>query len=750
MMIINNYDEIVEKSKPHDVFSSGWSNFSTHEFGTTFLPNANIFRCNHLSCFDAAALISSVEDKSTIQLSSKTFIKASFFSFAKDSLAASSFKKIKVEPSEIVCYVQVDNQNKTTFSVLFGIDVKRYYNLKLTEQSFTNRELSLLELREIFKPKLSIDSLLDFATKFLGEIRNAVFAKDFKMICEDLYKNVSDLDGLTFEPGKIRDTGSKSWAHGDISERALKAHGYTEIERSQCYYGNWLRDYSSLITGETIGFLYKDRIELLNNEFEIHDFIMKSNKSNLFFWKPTRNTFIKIIELMAAIEFVANPKGKTASKNINEHLDEFVRKYERPDRDIVGFYLPEEHIDNPKQLKDYSILSNNKLSGKVVYKYKFVKDGQLKTKWKSLYSGESKDSLLLTNSKMKAFIKEDIDNKRPSSLTYVKEQLRLAKHYGRNKTGLRHFGAALHVIEDYYAHSNFVEIALIKVGYVNVYPWVDLSSEVQSIEKGDEKASEIPVVTGYFGQLDIVASLAPKLAKKFSTDFQESVSLKSGDRTLTDEIILLILSDFIQKEQGMDEKNKFSYLGIGFGEMKWAYLLYLDYLDFNRMLNQATELIPGVKWSRSISEYISKILKFLPNLVLSLLIDSLYDAVQLAQHSNIIGTDPSHTQLAKDHEEHHFNDLAGTLAFKVVSKIGEDMVRCWKGEKSVEEIIERVETRYFVHPNAVDWQDKYVKEWAESNKNKVKKGESKTVYDHGTDVFEQLKKKIDENIQKYK
>ncbi len=46
---------------------------------------------------------------------------------------------------------------------------------------------------------------------------------------------------------------------------------------------------------------------------------------------------------------------------------------------------------------------------------------------------------------------------------HVEKRLELAMLWGRNPEGLMHFGVALHAIEDLFAHSNWVEIAVSKV-----------------------------------------------------------------------------------------------------------------------------------------------------------------------------------------------------------------------------------------------------------------------------------------------
>lgn len=86
--------------------------------------------------------------------------------------------------------------------------------------------------------------------------------------------------------------------------------------------------------------------------------------------------------------------------------------------------------------------------------------------------------------------REDIFDSRD----YMSAQLNIALGAGPTSKGFRHFGAALHVLEDYFAHSNFVELSLRKL-HPNVLAWTAPRSSAQS-------RHALPVVTGMFGSLD--------------------------------------------------------------------------------------------------------------------------------------------------------------------------------------------------------------------------------------------------------
>ena len=60
----------------------------------------------------------------------------------------------------------------------------------------------------------------------------------------------------------------------------------------------------------------------------------------------------------------------------------------------------------------------------------------------------------------------------------------------------RSLGAAFHVLEDYFSHTNFVELSLRKLGY-DVYPWVE-GKQKNNPATGKPLYEDIPIVTGNF------------------------------------------------------------------------------------------------------------------------------------------------------------------------------------------------------------------------------------------------------------
>lgn len=111
-------------------------------------------------------------------------------------------------------------------------------------------------------------------------------------------------------------------------------------------------------------------------------------------------------------------------------------------------------------------------------------------------------------------------------------------------------------------------------------------------------------------------------------------------------------------------------------------------------------------------------------------------------------TDPSHTQLAKDHDSHPFHVLAVELAKQAVKELGMVMAAYWGSpaegilpNEKVDPVA--VTTAFFCHTEESTWQDRIVQRWAEANPDKIKAGEQLLKHPdephaHGVESIRQL------------
>jgi len=106
-----------------------------------------------------------------------------------------------------------------------------------------------------------------------------------------------------------------------------------------------------------------------------------------------------------------------------------------------------------------------------------------------------------------------------TSSRYVRKQLLDCIQEGRDAyqskkesptKALIYLGAALHTLEDFAAHSNYVELALMTLG-VPAFPFVGDGCKVKIPRSGQEVC---PLVTGTFGMLDIFQSLLGEVDDK--------------------------------------------------------------------------------------------------------------------------------------------------------------------------------------------------------------------------------------------
>ncbi|SEN37510.1 Heterokaryon incompatibility protein Het-C [Duganella sp. CF517] len=285
------------------------------------------------------------------------------------------------------------------------------------------------------------------------------------------------------------------------------------------------------------------------------------------------------------------------------------------------------------------------------------------------------------------------------SVKYMRDEINKAVAAGPGKDGYRHFGAALHVLEDYFAHSNFLELSLRKVGHSKVLPWTSPAA-------GKHR---LPVVTGMFDSDDVIASTAGLIADtlfKVEWDFKAT---KPGERTKVDRIMLILLSEHSDPR------------------------LLASYQDF-LVVRDTIAKIPGHQYLEGAMHYTLGMVANVYNFVYSSLIHLVGNSVDDQQilrigDPNTNGsTDPTHSQLAKDHDNHPFHTLAASLAKVAVGQVGRAMAaRWWGGDVSADPAA--VAASFIVHPLDTNWQDAMVKEWAAKHPQQVLRGQSATEWE---------------------
>jgi Heterokaryon incompatibility protein Het-C len=536
-------------------------------------------------------------------------------------------------------------------------------------------------------------------------------------------KNVEKLEdfGAGFEPGM----------HGGIELEALGG-SFSREEIYNIYYGNWLRDYSQVLVGATVRLTSEaKKLAEQTGDLYILDTLKKSAS------RMSHEGWVELLEILAAQElmFGLYNEGKFCHQ-YTEQLKLFREKYGALTKDILGVYRPEEHIDNPKGLQDESKLP-------ISFDYEYPKGS---SKPLGLYAGETKESLEIDNKfNLKKYIVESISLDRPSSDLFVVQQINLAIEYGKTKEGFRHLGAALHVIEDYFSHTNFVEVALIKAGTKNkdndklkifmaVYPWVE--------DMQDKDYTTIPIVTGIFLTDDTLASVLPKMADKmFPVGFEKYEQRMPGDRTFGDAFILTLFKDLSKAED-----KEVTYFGFTAAQLLEAYGYHLWIVDSKSELIET--LGPVGTFFDKLLQRVGETFSSFNNLAFNLFLQPAGEEIkeiQTTQTNKNYGTNPTHTQIAKDPLNHPLNKLAADLAFIAIKDIGARINTIWETGKddTAKGLAYYIINTYTKHPKDTTFEEVRVKKWAEENTKSIAELSSKD----RTELIEKvIKRAVDNTI----
>lgn len=198
-------------------------------------------------------------------------------------------------------------------------------------------------------------------------------------------------------------------------------------------------------------------------------------------WEPTtiapvklsREAITTLVELLGIKEFgklkveADNKEGKP--QNFMKYLSDFRASFAKITPELLGVYKPQEHIDNPLALHPKFICEANKAKGLKCpppdFNNKldpdFVKD-PIDSQWDN-------NKAFGTKNYIRGNGPEPFESAYDCFVKFI------SKANPNTVQGRINFGAALHIVEDYYAHSNFCELAIMKVYDPEVFPWDNIS-----------------------------------------------------------------------------------------------------------------------------------------------------------------------------------------------------------------------------------------------------------------------------------
>ncbi|KAL9937232.1 hypothetical protein V8E36_003641 [Tilletia maclaganii] len=505
----------------------------------------------------------------------------------------------------------------------------------------------------------------------------------------------------------------KGFRHGDIEDilaDLLKKTGggllsrgtkFSGLDIKRVYFGNWLRDYSQAMD---VAALQK--------------------------MKP-----LSILTIVMVLGFMSHGYVTEEFKVTDERL---------------GVYLPTEHIDNPKGYAD----------GKDAREYDSRLRGPV----------DPQELEIDPRSGMKNYIANETGHWDTSS-ALVRKTLsrciqvgRRARQSGNNEElyeAYRLLGQALHTLEDLPAHSNWCELALLKLGFRDVFCHVGDNVRVRA----PDGQSVPPLVTGTFGSADFIHSLLGEaqdhLSEASVSDLSKAVNNArsqsgGGSRGIGESggsAIGNLLNLLNKVPGGPDDSvsrdiNDLSRAPPGGAENMspeemyanlWKILSLRDRIM--KSIEQTIERIPGLgslleSISNAISVFIFTTLEpYLKPLVTqamgglqtgSAAVIKKEDQFEVFNDPN--ASDPTHSMLSKDHFSKILNEVAGNVAKIIVKHTVTNVVKAWDDQgMNVDQIVDEslacMFHPYWHHPGAIVQREmlEYIEQWSRTHHAEIRR-----------------------------
>ncbi|KAL2122789.1 hypothetical protein VTJ04DRAFT_3244 [Mycothermus thermophilus] len=491
---------------------------------------------------------------------------------------------------------------------------------------------------------------------------------------------------LAFGAGNIASISKiegQNWRHGDIEDallkiiaaRALGGKRFDKLNVARVYFGNWLRDYSQAVDVGTVKSVSAEAIRLA-------------------------------LSILGFLTFGYGSK-------------EFEVTAER-----LGCYRPEEHIDNPKNYADNvdARQYDPRLRGPVDEEVELAIDEETGMK---NYIANEKIGITTSAQLVRDLFTRCIELGRSSA--YNKDDLYEA---------LRLLGTGLHCLEDFFAHSNYTELALIELGEQDVFPHVGRNTKLRI---PGARRSVYPLVTGTFGGVDFLHSVTGEVSDKMIQSELEDlegtlINSQKADTSFLRELLDKIPDGILG---GKSDKHKVDELqeNAQAAQMENLTVSPKEPEELTNHVRQVfRQIMPAIEFHdellKDLSQKISQV-PILPKILeqleeqLSLFVFQIiapFVLPVLQQIKNELATgateiiesskneqhivfedddcsDPTHSMLSKDHFTNILNEIAGRAASKTVAWIVPQIMEAWDDDSiDVDALLNKIIYGVLHHP----------------------------------------------------
>lgn len=348
---------------------------------------------------------------------------------------------------------------------------------------------------------------------------------------------------------------------------------------------------------------------------------------------------------------------------------------------------------------------------------------------------------------MKAYIASEnlgIDTSAALVRKLFGRSVELGRRYARNKNeadlheALRLLGTGCHCLEDFSAHSNYTELALIEMGERDVFPHVGRRTQVRL--RG-ARNPVFPIVTGTFGGVDFLHSVTGEFDDKATqSEIQElEGTLQNAQQQGNNQSVL---QDILSKIPdgvfgGKDEAGKANELqqNATANQMQNQRISprepeeWLQYIEQVRL-----QIYPIIEWHDEIMQGITEAIEKIP--ILPAILEGVQEQVNIfvfsliaplmlpiiSQIKNELNTgsnaiiqssvekqhivfsddecsDPTHSMLSKDHFSNVLNEPAGKIAGQVLKWAVPQLMQAIDNERiDIDQTLNRIIRGVFHHP----------------------------------------------------
>ncbi|KAF3921089.1 hypothetical protein AA313_de0206867 [Arthrobotrys entomopaga] len=477
-----------------------------------------------------------------------------------------------------------------------------------------------------------------------------------------------------------------NWRHGDIEDtlltialaRVMGGKKFDKLSVSRVYFGNWLRDYSQAIDVGTVKAVSAEAIRLL----------------------------------LCVLGFMTFGYGS----------QEFEITAAR-----LGCYRPEDHIDNPKNYADNvdARQYDRRLRGPVNEHVELAIDEE--TGMKNYIANENARIMTSARHVRNLFSKS----------------IELARSYGRSRDkaefheALRLLGTGLHCLEDFLAHSNYTELALIELGERDVFPHVGSNT---GIRLPGVHHQVYPLVTGTFGGVDFLHSVTGEVSDKLTQNEIEELEgtlqqNSQNDTSMLEGLLDMIPSGILGNKNSEKDKLHEINQNATAAQMETMAVSPRDPEQFTQYVQRVfAQIMPAIEFHDRLLKRISEAVEKIP--VLPKILEQFEDRMSIwvfsimapfvvplirqiknelqTGSSEIIASsqreqhivfhdddcsDPTHSMLSKDHFSNILNEIAGKTASKVVSWVVPQLMEAWDNDNiDVDRLLNRIIHGVLHHP----------------------------------------------------